>query len=232
MKRVAFVALAAVLLYGGQGGGIRPRPSSADYPAHQDGKGITIAAAAILPDQATRLFGADLNHAGYMVFEVAVFPETGDQIELANRDFLLRAGSDPATIRTVSPQAVAAYFEPKYNTKPKPPGNVSIYPTGTIGYESGTYNGQRRGGVYTGGGVGVGVGDPGPTMPPAPPGGRVDGASVRQELEDLALPQGKTNEAVAGYLYFPKPAKSAKSYTLTFYGPDGQVNVVIPQARK
>jgi hypothetical protein len=91
--------------------------------------------------------------------------------------------------------------------------------------------GRRASGVYTAAGVGVGVGDPGP--PPPPPGVNQDPSRIEQELEDQSLPEGKTSQAVAGYLYFPKPSGKANNatYELTYYGADGQIRLRLPLAK-
>jgi hypothetical protein len=215
--------------------GIRPRDNSTDYPAHQAGKGVTIAAAVIAPDQVAKLFASDLNRGGYVVVEVAVYPEAGAEIEVLSRDFLLRIGSDPTNVRPASAQAIAAALQRKNTPKPRQPGNVTMYPTATIGYESGTYNGQRHGGVYTGAGVGVGIGDPRPMGPPSPGSTDLDRSTMQQELGDKGLPEGKTTQAVAGYLYFPRPA-SAKhtraTYNLTYYAAEGQLSLAVPPPTK
>ena len=48
---------------------------------------------------------------------------------------------------------------------------------------------------------------------------------MQQELDDKSLPEGKTTQAVAGYLYFPKPSGRAKiaAFDLTYCGAAGQV---------
>jgi hypothetical protein len=53
---------------------------------------------------------------------------------------------------------------------------------------------------------------------------------MQQELEDKALPEGKATSAIAGYLYFPKPAGKQKNvpYELTFYGTDPKVHLSVP----
>ncbi|MBZ5618516.1 MAG: hypothetical protein LAQ69_07315 [Acidobacteriia bacterium] len=236
MKCVALVFLAAGLLPAGDSGGIRPRGNPTDYPAHQTGKGVTIAAAVVAPEQVAKLFATDLNRGGYIVVEVAVYPEAGGEVAVLSRDFLLRIGSDPTTARPVSAQTIASALQRK-NAPPKPrsPGDVTVYPTATIGYESGSYNGQRRGGVYTAAGVGVGIGDPGPGAPPRPASTDVDRSTMQQELEDKGLPEGKTTEALAGYLFFLKPAsakRTAPSLHLTYYAADGEVSLVIPPPRR
>ncbi len=216
--------------------GIRPRDSSTDYPAHEVGKSITIAAAVIAPEQVAKLFATDLNRGGYVVVEVAVYPEAGEEIDVLSRDFLLRIGADPTIVRPASAQAIASALQRK-NTPPKPPlpGGVSVYSTTTVGYETGTYNGQRHSGVYTATGVGVGVGEPGPMGPPRPASTDQDRSTMQQELEDKGLPEGKTTQVVAGYLFFAKPtsAKHARpTYNLTYYAANGQVSLSIPPPAK
>lgn len=196
---------------------------------------MTIAAAVVAPEQVAKLFATDLNRGGYVVLEVAVYPEVGGEIEVLSRDFLLRIGSDPNSARTVSAQAIAAALQRKNTPKPRSPGDVTLYPTATIGYESGTYNGQRHGGVYTAAGVGVGIGDTGPMGAPRPASTDQDRSTMRQELEDKGLPERKTTEAVAGYLYFPRPAsaKNTRStYNLTYYAAEGQVSLAVPPPPK
>jgi hypothetical protein len=215
--------------------GMRPRGDARDYPAHAASNGVTIAAAVLSADDAKRVFGKDITRAGYLIMEVAVYPESGVSINLAGRDFILRAGSDAVIIRPVGAGTVAAVLFPKQkiDQQQKPPGNVHIYQSTTVGYETGSYGGRRTSGVYAGSGVGVAVGDDpaARNYPPPPP--DLDPAAVRQMLDQFALPEGKVAEPVAGYLYFPKPAalKKKETYTLTWYGPE-QVRLSVPPPAK
>jgi hypothetical protein len=233
MKTIfAIAACAGVLL--ASDSGIRPRPA-ADYAAHTTSAGITVAASVIPPSQVSKLFATDLNRSGYLVVEVAIYPGSAGEADVASRDFLLRAGRDPATVRPVSPQTIAAAVHRKYNPPPRKPGDVTVYPTGTVGYETGGYDPVtgRHGGVYGGGGVGVAVGNGG-SAPPRPASTATDRSTMEQELTDKSLPEGHAIQAVAGYLYFPKPesAKKAGGFTLTYYAPTGQVKLVIPAPGK
>jgi hypothetical protein len=79
MKCVGLICLLASLLLAGDAGGIRPRESSADYTAHQTVSGVTFAAAVIPPDQVKKLFATDLNAGGYIVIELAIYPEAGQR---------------------------------------------------------------------------------------------------------------------------------------------------------
>ena len=203
------------------GDGVPPRGSGADYTASQTVGNVTIAAACVSAATAKQIFGEDLDKHGYLVFEVAFFPLNGTQLDVSTGDFRLRQGSDPTTVRAATPHAVAVAVYPEKSPKPTTPGNVAIYRSETIGYESG---GAGRGGVYTASGVGVGVGrDPSAPPPPPPNGGT---ASLEQKLEDQSLPEGKTPRPVAGYVFFPKPSKDKRGvYSLMYFGKAGQGNL-------
>jgi hypothetical protein len=236
MKRVGPIFLLAGLLLADDGSGIRPRESSADYAARQNVPGVTVAAAVIPPDQVKKLFATDLNAGGYVVIEVAIYPEAGAEIDVSSGDFLLRMGSNPAIVRSASARAIAAALQRK-STPPEIRGknDVNVYSTANIGYESGTDPyGRRRRGVYTAAGVGVGVGDgPGSSAPPRPASADRDYTTIEQELADKALPEGKTTRAVAGYLYFPKPTAKQKNAAceITWQGNDKLVHLTIPAAK-
>jgi hypothetical protein len=236
MRCVGLICLLAGLLLAGDAGGIRPRESSADYTAHQAASGATVAAAVIPPDQVKKLFATDLNAGGYIVIEVAIYPEAGKEIDVSSGDFLLRVGSNPAIVRNASASAIAAALQRK-STPPeiRRKSDVSVYSTATVGYETGTDGyGRRRSGVYTAAGVGVGVGDdPNAAAPPRPGSTDQDRMTMEQELADKALPEGKTTRAVAGYLYFPRPTARQRNaaYEITWYGIDRQVHLTIPAAK-
>ena len=240
MKKWILISLAAGALVAQGERGIRPRQSASDYPAHENGTAATVGAAVLSPEQAKKLFAVDLNHLGYLVVEVAVYPDPSKNVELAARDFMLRVTPEGSTTRPVSASAIAAQLhkhEPASRTT-VPNSPVQVYTTTGVGYETGggTYNGRRQGGVYTQTGVGVGVGDPGadphrvpPQQPPAASGKDTDSLSVQVDLEKQALPEGKIDQPVAGYLYFVKPVmKKKSSLDLTWYGPGEQVRVPLP----
>lgn len=252
--------LAAAALLAGDHAGIPPR-DPADYAAHQAVSGLTIAASVVPADQLKKLFSKDLARAGYIVLEVAVYPESGAAADVGSDEFALRVGSDPNILRALTPRTVAAGEKPATVSKskaPQLPGNVHVYNTATIGYESGGYG--RRGGVYTGTSTTVGVGTPGggpvypdprgcdpndPTMGRNPQGCQPmpmpspdpkqrppkDNANLQRELEDKALPEGRTTQPVAGYLYFQRPPTKEKNPThqLTWYRVGGDVRLSIPK---
>jgi hypothetical protein len=236
MRCAGLICLLAGLLHADDTGGLRPRQNSTDYTAHQRVSGVTVAAAVIPPDQVKKLFATDLNAGGYIVIEVAIYPEAGNEIDVSSGDFLLRVGSNPAIVRNASASAIAAALQRK-STPPdiRRKSDVSVYSTATVGYESGTdAYGRRRSGVYTAASVGVGVGDdPNAGAPPRPGSTDQDRTTMEQELADKALPESKTTRAVAGYLYFPKPTARQRNaaYEITWYGIDKQVHLTIPAAK-
>jgi hypothetical protein len=232
MKPILLFVLAATL---SAETGIRARATAADYPAHATGGGAAVGAAILTPDQAKKLFAVDLTKMGYVVVEVGVYPDA--EIEVAARDFLMRATADGSTLRPVAPSAIAAKLDKKdakSSGPPKIPERVQVYGSETIGVGTGSYGGRRAGGVYTESTVGVGVGGPGTTPPPPDPprskGKAKDALSVQVELEDAALPAGLWSHPVAGYLYFPAPPKKS-AVEITWYPPNGQVRLVFPAAK-
>jgi len=235
MKRLASLCLTTGLLLAGDGNGIRPRGNATDYPAHETASGITIAGAVIPPEQCRRMFSADLDHAGYVVVEVALYPENNREVDLSSTDFMLRVGSETDTTRAVSARTLAAsLYKKEDNHQPKVNLPVDVATSSTIGWENGRdpITGQRRSGVYTGGGVGVGTGTGrrDPNDPPPPSSTSRGRATVEQELLDKALPEGPTRRVVAGYLYFPKPSKKTKngSYEMTYYAEPDKIRLVLP----
>ena len=234
MKHYLLLILAGSLLQAGGADGIRPRPNSSDYPAHETVGGVTIAAAAIPPDQVRKLFATDLNKAGYLVFEVAIYPDQGKTIDLDSGDFLLKIGSDSTILRAASPQAIASVLRQKNSPPAHNPHDVNVYPSAGVGYESGTYDpvtGRRTHGWYTEAGVGVGSSPPqDPNAPPPPGSSDRDQWITQRELEVKALPAGKATQAVAGYLYFPKSGAKNRnaSYELDWYSDTVKASVSVP----
>jgi hypothetical protein len=208
--------------------GTRPRPSSADYPVSRPAKTATIGAVLVTPDQIKRMFPADLNKK-YAVVEVAIYPQAGEVVDIKSLDFGLQFGTDvvryPAT-----PQDIAAAWREKRD--PPSLGNgVEVTTETGVTYGSGIdpATGQRTRGWSTYEGVGVGVGRPS-NVPPPPPGYNPN--VIEAVAQEKALPEGKTSDAVAGYLYFPLPSKKHKGDALELkYSKDG-ASVKLPLPAK
>jgi hypothetical protein len=208
MKRSLLTCLAAAALLADTNG-IPPRKSSADYPARQTEADVTLAAALLSPAEAKKVFTADLDRAGYLVFEVAVYAEHGAQIDLAPDQFTLRIVNDKTIVPTSTPDSIVeSMFKGKRST-PQIPDKVQVYNTATIGYESGGPG--RKGGVYTGGSTTVAVGNPPAAPPPTSPNAPVDRDALLAELTAREFPATRADSAVAGYLYFAKPQAKPKN---------------------
>jgi hypothetical protein len=233
----SLILLLTPLLMAGTPDGIRPRASATDYAAYESVGGITVAASAIPPGQVRKLFATDLNKAGYLVFEVAIYPEQGKTVDLNSGDFMLKIGSDGTTIRAASPQAIASVLRQKNTPPTKTAQNLDVRPTAEVGYESGAYDpvtGRRTHGWYTDTGVAVGPGNPqDPNAPRAGSSDRDQWATER-ELEDKALPAGTATQPVAGYLYFPKSGskKGNALYQLNWYSDTAKVSISVPPPPK
>lgn len=115
-KAVLSLLLPAALLMASSPG-IRPRADAQSYPTHQEQADYSIGAVLIPPEQVKKMFKLDLNHAGYIVVEVGVFPAPGKDVDLYPTDFTLSVGDKLAALRPVSADTVAELAA----GKPSPP---------------------------------------------------------------------------------------------------------------
>ena len=253
---VLLVFALTVLLAGDQPG--VPVRAANEYAAHLTVDGVTLAAGVVPAEKVKKLFSKDLDHAGYIVVEVAVIPDSGITADFATGEFTLKVGTDATILTALSARSVAGGEKPRPPSTHQPsplPDNVHVYQSTTIGYESGGYG--RKGGVYTGTSTTVAVGDrpgydprcdptvnnptgdprtgripPGCMPPPGPSSQKQppDQSELRQELEDKSLPEGKTGAPVAGYLYFARPSTKQKNpaYQLTWYRVAGEAKLTLP----
>ena len=223
MKRIALLCVMAGFALATNG--IRPRGAAADYPVHATNDGVTIAAAVVPPAQVHKLFTADLNSLGYIVIEVAIYPDSAPEVDVSSSDFMLSASGETSAVPPVSARTIAGVLDRRNAPSHGRDTNVDV----AIGYETGNdpVTGQRRSGTYTGVAV-----ENGPSGTLAPPTSGPDPWTVKQELEERSLPEGKSTRPVAGYLYFPKLKKSKSAgYDLTYYSVSSKVRLTIPTAK-
>jgi len=183
----------------------------------------------LTPDQVKGTFATDLKQ--YLVIEVGVYPEAGHTIDLSASDFALRVGAQGDIVRAANPGAMAAANQRKHMPPPSRRSDVTLYPSATVGVATGTdpVTGRRAHGVYTDTGVGIGIGDQGMPAPPPPGSTDRDRDVMNQELADKTLPDGKTTEPVAGYVYFRLPPKARGSaLELQYFGANGKLRVPLP----
>ncbi len=134
--------------------GIRPRADASSYPTHNNQPDFSIGAALIPPDLAKKMFKLDMNHAGYVVVEVGVFPAPGRDLDLYPSDFTLYAGDDKiASLRPVSSDTIVEKLDNKPR-QPQLPDPLGLHPW------AGVARGHGPTGSATDAAAGVSVGDP------------------------------------------------------------------------
>jgi hypothetical protein len=215
---------AATLAFAQPTSGVDPRPGVADYPAHAANDAVSVGAVFLGSADQRKILGEDWS-GSYLIVEVALYPEPGHPLTVAPRDFMLRAGTE--SIAPVDAETVVPY--PHTNSGPiGPDSKVHVRTVETVGVASGPY-GRKT--VYTDSQVQVAVGDaPYPSQPPPP---RDPKFERRRPLEEKELPDAKTANPIAGYLYFPRPKKVAKdaAYELDYYGDPGQLKFALVKKR-
>jgi hypothetical protein len=209
--RFVLLALLTFPLMASEPAGTVPRNSAAEYQAHSKAQGAGIGARVLTSKEVHHAFSTDLNEC-CVVVEVAIYPATGQSLNVSLNDFSLQVGNTDRAAKPSSARLLAAQLQER-NAAPDQTG-VTVYPEAHVGYEAGIdpITGRRVHGVDYGGGVGVGVGpnrDPNLPMPPAST--PRDRKVMALELGEKGLPQGETAVPVAGYFYFALSKKDRKA---------------------
>ena len=247
MKKALLFLLPSALVLIAASPGIRPRADANSYPVHQEQTDFSIGAVVIPPQQVKKMFKPDLNHAGYVVIEVGVFPAAGKDIDLYPSDFTLSVGEKSAALRPVSADTIADILAGN-REPPRPAGPLGpINTSAGISVGHGTYpdpvTGRRTSGTITDTEAGVGIGGPAPRpcrgydcdstvpVPTSQPSPVQTANTVAQDLWEKSLPDGKTVHPVAGYLYFPKPPKAAKDadWELRYENANVKTRLLLPK---
>jgi hypothetical protein len=222
LRGLAVAAICALAFAGGQG--VPPRSKPADYPVHQSAKNgaatATIAAAIVPSDQVRKMFSSDIA-SNYVVVEVAIYPDDGQSFEADRYDFSLKTGDKIA--HADAPPDVALPWGEKKN-----PLDSKVHVTEDAGVvysrSNDPYYGKRQGvGTYES----TTVSDvPPPQQPQSGPDPRV----VEAKLRDKALPEGRTADRVAGYLYFPQYSRKKRgdAVELEYAKQDVEVDLRFP----
>lgn len=227
------ILVSAVALMAGAPG-IRPRASTAEYPAHAS-TGVAEFGAVVIPaGEAKKIFAADIDKAGYIVIEVGVFPAGGQEIDLSPLDFTLRTDPNAAAERTADIDAVAAAARPGAPASGAEAPSEEVIGTAGASVQHVSYpdpvTGKKTGATIVG--VNSGVSADRTSGAHQTSGG--DAGRLEQQLWEKSLPDGRTSAAVAGYLYFPKPARKARnsSWVLRWENAAGRVDIDIPKSVK
>ena len=247
MNKAFVTFLLCVTLLTAASPGIRPRADAQSYPAHQEQADYSIGAVLVPSEQVKKMFKLDLNHAGYVVVEVGVFPAAGKDVDLYPSDFTLSVGDKSAALRPVSADTVAELVAGRPDRpRTTSPGDVNTSIGASVGHVSypDPVTGRQRSGTITETDAGVGVGGPaprpcrgydcdstGPVPPSSQPSPVQTANAISQDLWEKSLPDGKTVHPVAGYLYFPKPAKKSKdaAWELRYENAGGKTQLLLPR---
>jgi hypothetical protein len=205
--------------------GTVPRSSATQYAAHGQQDGVMVGARLLSPSEVRRTFVSDLSHC-CIVLEIAVFPQSGQSVPVSLDDMSLHVAGRDTSTKPSSVRVVAAALQ-KHAREER---DITVSPATTIGYESGPIYDPARGtvrggGVYTGAGVGVGVGQRGDQ----PGASDKDRAVMETELNEKGLAEGPTTNPVAGYVYFQISAKSHNTkYQLQYTLNGNRMNLALP----
>ena len=206
MTRLAMFMVAVAMCVAAANRGLPARPNAADYPAHAESKGVTVAADPVDPDQVRGTFSTDLKN--YIVVEVAVYPKNGQTLDLSTIDFALLL--DGRTVRPATPKSIAGINQRKSRSRMD---DITVWPS--VGVSTGSWGTGTSVGV----GVGMGGGAPGPASTDA------DRRAMETELYDQSLQDALITKPVAGYLYFPAAKRKDLNAVLEYSLDDIQVKV-------
>ena len=210
--RSIFVTLLLLAVAWAAPNGTVPNSSASQYPAHARLGGIDVGARLLSPSEVRKTFVSDLNRC-CVVVEVAVFPNSEKHFTVSMDDLTLRVAGREKIAKASSASVVSAALQKDAQQE----RDVSIEPTVNVGYQSGTVydpttGTTRGGGVYTGAGVGVGVGQRGDQ----PGASEKDRSVMETELSEKALPEGESVSPVAGYVYFQISRSKNAKYQLQY----------------
>lgn len=193
--RLIPVMVAASLSVHASAQGVPVRAGVSDYPAHQTVNGATLAAAIVPVSQIEKMFSADIAKH-YVVLEAAVYPQNGQAVDIDWLNFAVEIGDMVSYVE--KPRDVATPWQEKSRIPDKSPTVTTT--TGVVyGRSSDPVYGRRsEWGVYEGVSV---TNDPRASTPPPI---QSDPQLVEKRIFERMLPEGRTANAVAGYLFFPQ----------------------------
>ena len=222
LKPLIFTLLVAVLLAAQAPHGITARPDAARYAAHAEQDGILIGASRLTRKEVTKAFPAEDLNQGFLLVEVAFYPQKGKFVKITQDKFVLREAGKDIGVNALPPDVVAARV--KVKSPPSPPPDDE-HKAGVSGSSEIVY---RRDHVPNSQGqmttrtsirererisVGIPIG-PKPESPEAAESGTR--RAMEADLRDKMLPETSAWEPVAGYLYFSAAKKPKSGYELVY----------------
>jgi hypothetical protein len=207
-RRVVLLAIAGLCLQAADTG-LPPRASAADYAVHRSVPDAEIAAERLKADRVTKTFSSEIAR-DYVVIEVAVYPRNGTIIDVQLSDFALRFAGQQETHPDTPEEASAPLREAPGIKRPV---EVTSETGVVVSTQKDPVTGRRTTDVGTYEATGVAVGNPQSNPLPSPSHGP-DPRVLEDKLQAKALAEGKTDKAIAGYLYFPRPPKKPSNNLL------------------
>jgi hypothetical protein len=207
-RRVVLFATAGFCLHAADTG-LPPRARAADYAVHRNTPDAEIGAERLKLDHVAKTFSSEIAR-DYVVIEVAIYPRNGTIVDVQLYDFALRFARQQET-RPDTPEEASAPLREAPGIKR--PVEVTSETGVIVSTQKDPVTGRRTTDVGTYEATGVAVGNP-QSNPSPPPSQGPDPRVLQDRLQAKALPERKTDKAIAGYLYFPKPPKKPSNNLL------------------
>jgi len=168
----------------------------------------------------------------YVVVEVAIYPKDGATVDVATMDFVLRLADGES--RPDTPEEIAGLWRP-HTAHPDVTSQTHVTTETGVIVASGTdpVTGRRVTNTGTYERVGVSNGND-PNRPVHyPTGSSADADRIEAQLAKWELQDGKTSSPIAGYIYFPVPAKKSKgALELQYAHESSSANLTLPAPSK
>jgi hypothetical protein len=202
-------------------------PAAKKQPPAGSGESESVRVTAVLyteKEAIKELIGDDLG-GHYTVLSVKVESRFGRELDVKYDDFVLRTDKDGERSTPFAPSQIAGYGALVVTEGGTRRGNMMGDNTGPVwGGAPGTGGRPQRVGG-DGGGVGSGTTEavPGQTSVQSAEGQRVP--PLQRTLEAKVLPEGKTEKALSGLLYFPLEKQKVKHLELIYKANDGKISL-------
>jgi hypothetical protein len=198
--------------------GTTPKAKASEYPVNAKAGEIEVGA-----EYMVHSFGADqiLLADDFLVVEIAVYPTKRTAVEVDARKFTLRLNGKKDVLLAQTPGMVAASI--KY---PDWQHNRRVVLGGGMG-DQGIILGQPPSVERFPGDRRAERGPAPPRVPADSATGPTEPVDVAELVKKVALPEGKTNWPVSGYVFFPYRGKASKLKSVELLAGFGSAPVVL-----
>lgn len=223
MRQFWMAGFLVAALAAGDDSGLTPRAKPSDYAVHETAKTAVIAASIVSPDMVRKILTPDISK-GYVVVEVAIYPQDGHSFDVDLMDYSLKVGDQ--VIHADKPRDVAMPWPEKKPTLGDRGPAVTTESGVIVAHGPNPATGKPQ--TTTGTWEGVSVSNDPRDRNPPPPSNRPDQSAAEARVRERALPLGETKHAVAGYLYFPQYGKKHKGDAIALNYSKDDVSVDLP----